>query len=191
MFSACCVAFAHGSNDVANAIGPFSGIYSTYTSYAVPTGSTSTEKWIFAMGGIGILLGLMTYGYNIIMQLGCRLLKLTPSRGFSAELAAGLTISLASFYGIPVSTTQIIVGCEMGVGLMENVKTGVSWKVFGKTFLGWIWTILLSLAFCAALFSAGAYAPSIIQSNEINQYRTQLYSEASSIYAQIGAVNNR
>ena len=70
-------------------------------------------------------------------------------------------------------------------------RTGVSWRVFGNTFLGWVWTIILSLGFCAALFSAGAYAPSIIQSNEINAYRTELYNEASSIYSQLNTVNNK
>ena len=189
VFTACCVAFAHGSNDVANAIGPFSGIYTTFQTYAVPTGSAQTEKWIFALGGVGIVLGLMTYGYNIIMQLGVKMLKLTPSRGFSVELAAGLTISLASFFGIPVSTTQIIVGCEIGVGLVENVKTGVNFPILVRTCLGWVWTILLALGFTAALFSAGAYAPSIIQTNEIIAFRSALYNEAAGVYQVINATN--
>ena len=191
VFTACCVAFAHGANDVANAIGPFSGIYTTFQTYAVPTGSAQTEKWIFAIGGVGIVLGLMTYGYNIIMQLGVKMLKLTPSRGFSVELAAGLTISLASFFGIPVSTTQIIVGCEMGVGLVENVKTGINFPILARTCLGWVWTIVLALAFTAALFSAGAYAPSIIQTNEIREFRMALYTEANDIYSTMNAVNNQ
>ena len=189
VFTACCVAFAHGANDVANAIGPFSGIYTTFQTYAVPTGSAQTEKWIFAIGGVGIVLGLMTYGYNIIMQLGVKMLKLTPSRGFSVELAAGLTISLASFFGIPVSTTQIIVGCEMGVGLVENVKTGINFPILARTCLGWIWTIVLALAFTAALFSAGAYAPSIIQSNEIREFRMALYTEANDMYSIMNKAN--
>jgi sodium-dependent phosphate transporter len=189
VFTACCVAFAHGANDVANAVGPFSGIYTTFQTYAVPTGSAQTEKWIFVIGGIGIVLGLMTYGYNIIMQLGVKMLKLTPSRGFSVELAAGLTISMASFFGIPVSTTQIIVGCEMGVGLVENVKTGVNFPILIRTCLGWIWTILLALAFTAALFSAGAYAPSIIQTNEIIAFRAALYNEANDVYLAMNTTN--
>lgn len=71
------------------------------------------------------------------------------------------------------------------------LRTGVSWKVFTNTFIGWVWTIILSLGFCAALFSAGAYAPSIIQSEEIDQYRTSLNIEASSIYTQISTANNK
>ena len=93
------------------------------------------------------------------MELGVGMLALTPARGFTVELSAGLTISLASFFGIPVSTTQIIVGCEMGCGLVENIRTGINFKILGKTMLGWVWTILLACGFCAALFSAGAYAP--------------------------------
>ncbi len=189
VFTACCVAFAHGANDVANSIGPFAGIYTTYQTHAVPTGSAETEKWIFVMGGIGIVIGLMTYGYNIIMQLGVKMLKLTPSRGFCVELAAGLTISLASFFGIPVSTTQIIVGAEMGVGLVENVKTGINFPILARTMCGWVWTIILALAFTAALFSAGAYAPSIIMSNEIRAFRSQLYAEANMIYGVMDSVN--
>lgn len=173
VLSACCVSFAHGSNDVANAIGPFAAIYATYQTWAIPGSSSVTPLWIFAMGGLGIVFGLLMYGYNIIMMLGVNMLHLTPSRGFSAELGAGLTIALASFFGIPVSTTQIIVGCEVGVGLCEG-KSGISWKVLAKTFMGWIWTIILSMGFCAALFSAGAYAPSIIQSSAIRTYRTNL-----------------
>ncbi len=126
---------------------------------------------------LSIALHLPSLKFSYSHQLGVRLLALTPSRGYSAELAAGLTISLASFYGIPVSTTQIIVGCEMGVGLTENIRTGLNFGVLFKTFLGWIWTILLSLGFCAILFSMGAYAPSITMSNAIKEYRTTLYSE--------------
>ena len=113
VISACCVAFAHGSNDVANSIGPFSAIYAVYTTHAIPGSSATTPEWMFVLGGIAIMLGLLMYGYNIILQLGVNMLKLTPSRGFSVELAAGLTIALASFFGIPVSTTQIIVGAEV------------------------------------------------------------------------------
>ena len=89
---------------------------------------------MFVIGGVGIVLGLLMYGYNIIQQLGVNMLHLTPSRGFSAELAAGLTISLASFFGIPVSTTQIIVGAEVcaarvcAVGVEDREPCPGSWR---------------------------------------------------------------
>ena len=123
------------------------------------------------------------------MELGVGMLKLTPSRGFTVELSAGLTISLASFFGIPVSTTQIIVGCEMGCGLMENIRTGINFKILIKTMLGWIWTIVLAMGFCAALFSAGAYAPSITMYNEIRSYRLDIYNEVQAIYKEMNDAN--
>lgn len=175
VFSACCVSFAHGSNDIANAAGPFSAIYWTYRNYTVPGSNVATPEWIFVMIALGLVVGLIMYGYNIILELGVNMLKLTPSRGFSAELAAGLTIVLASFFGIPVSTTQIIVGCEVGVGLCEG-SAGISWYTFIRTFIGWIFTILLALSCCACLFSMGAYPPSIPMLNDIRTYRSQIYS---------------
>eukprot|EP00195_Chlamydomonas_chlamydogama_P005795 CAMPEP_0202904830 /NCGR_PEP_ID=MMETSP1392-20130828/31296_1 /ASSEMBLY_ACC=CAM_ASM_000868 /TAXON_ID=225041 /ORGANISM="Chlamydomonas chlamydogama, Strain SAG 11-48b" /LENGTH=650 /DNA_ID=CAMNT_0049592659 /DNA_START=226 /DNA_END=2178 /DNA_ORIENTATION=+ len=190
VISACCVSFAHGSNDVANSIGPFSAMYYTYTTYKVPSSSTETEKWIFVFGGVGIVLGLIMYGYNIIVELGCNMLKLTPARGFSTELAAGLTIALASFFGIPVSTTQIIVGCEIGTGLTENVTTGLNFRVLGKTFLGWVMTILLAMGMSAALFSMGVYAPSIHMANQVQDYRDLSARITNSSYNELAVTND-
>lgn len=175
VISACCVAFAHGSNDVANAIGPFSAILHVYGNFTLPTSDSVTQAWLFVLGGAGLVIGLMMFGYTIIYQLGKNLIHLTPSRGYSAELAAGLTISLASFYGIPVSTTQIITGCEVGVGLCEGAK-GLSWRLFAKIFFGWVITIFLAMAACAAVFSAGAYPPCITQMTDLNNYRVSLLS---------------
>eukprot|EP00798_Chlamydomonas_sp_ICE-L_P004400 gene4400-14525_t len=171
VISAACVAFAHGSNDVANAVGPFAAIFYVYENWKIPGSKTDAPIWIFVFGGVGIVIGLIMYGYNIIKELGCNLLHLTPSRGFSAELAAGMTISLSSFFGIPVSTTQIITGAELGVGLCEGRLSAVNWKLFAKIFSGWILTIVLNLAFCACLFSMGGYAPSIIQTQQLRDMR--------------------
>eukprot|EP00798_Chlamydomonas_sp_ICE-L_P004403 gene4403-14528_t len=171
VISAACVAFAHGSNDVANAVGPFAAIFYVYEEWKIPGSKTNPPHWIFVFGGVGIVIGLVMYGYNIIKELGCNLLHLTPSRGFSAELAAGMTISLSSFFGIPVSTTQIITGAELGVGLCEGRLSAVNWRLFAKIFSGWILTIILNLAFCACLFSMGAYAPSVIQTQQLRDMR--------------------
>jgi len=188
VISACCVSFAHGSNDVANAIGPFSAIMTVYGTRAVPTSQSTTQAWVFVLGGFGIVIGLMMYGYTIIYQLGKNLIHLTPSRGYSAELAAGLTISLASFYGIPVSTTQIITGCEVGVGLCEGAK-GLSWKLFGKIFMGWVITIFLALAACAAVFSAGAYPPCITQMQTLTDYQNELLQGQLAILKTLNNLN--
>ena len=188
VISACCVSFAHGSNDVANAIGPFSAIMTVYGTRAVPGSASVTQPWVFVLGGIGLVVGLMMYGYTIIYQLGKNLIHLTPSRGYSAELAAGLTISLASFYGIPVSTTQIITGCEVGVGLCEGAK-GLSWRLFGKIFAGWVITIFLALAACAAVFSAGAYPPCITELQQLEFYRMELLLSQSTTLKTLSALN--
>jgi hypothetical protein len=190
VLSACCVAFAHGSNDVANAMGPFSAIYSVYTTHKIPGSKSEAPRWIFVLGGFGIVLGLLMYGYNIIGHLGTHLVHLTPARGFSAELAAGMTISLASFFGIPVSTTQIIVGCEVGVGLCEWRKGSVGWSVLWYTCAGWVWTILLAATMCAALFSAGVYAPSLPMSQDLAFYRTHITEAADSTLASMNTANN-
>jgi len=188
VISACCVAFAHGANDVANAIGPFSAIMTVYGTRAVPGSNSNTQMWVYVLGGIGIVVGLMMYGYTIIYQLGKNLIHLTPSRGYSAELAAGLTISLASFYGIPVSTTQIITGCEVGVGLCEGAK-GLSWRLFGKIFLGWVLTIFIALAACAAVFAAGAYPPCITQMQTLTNYQQELLNGQLAILRTLNNLN--
>lgn len=192
VFSACCVSFGHGANDVANAVGPFAGIWAVYNTWQVPGSNAASPKWILALGGAGLVVGLMTYGYNIIMELGVTLLKLTPSRGFSAELGTGLTVSLASFYGLPVSTTQIIVGAETGVGLCEGIKagkTGVNLPVLFKTFLGWIATIIVAGLTCAAIFAMGVYSPSVMMSKDIEQYRYGLGNLTISMAKKLNSTN--
>ncbi|KAG1660832.1 hypothetical protein FOA52_008943 [Chlamydomonas sp. UWO 241] len=189
VLSASCVAFAHGSKDVANSIGPYSVIYYVFKNHKVPGSSAEAPKWIFALGGGMIVVGLATYGYNIIMIIGVKYLHLTPARGFSAELAAGMTIALASFFGIPVSTTQIIVGAETGIGLCESIH-GVRWALLAKTFFGWILTIVLALGFCAGLFAAGAYAPSITMAADMREMNFGVYTLTSSIYKSINTTTH-
>lgn len=161
VFSACCVSFAHGANDVANAIGPLAGIWYVYRNYKVAS-EGETPKWMLALGGAGIVIGLATYGYNIMKVLGVQLAKMTPSRGFSAELATSLTISIATVYGLPVSTTQTIVGAEAGVGLSENINgSGMNWRLLLKTAFGWVISFGLAILCSAALFAFCVYAPSL------------------------------
>lgn len=171
VFSSCCVAFAHGANDVANAIGPYAAIWYVYNNFKVSS-SAPTPKWMLALGGAGIVIGLWTYGYNVIRSLGGQLCKLTPSRGYCAELATALTVSFASVYGIPISTTHCIVGAEVGIGIVENIKTGVNWKLFGKTFAAWIFTLIITGLIAAAVFAQGIYAPSIQMAKDIDKYES-------------------
>lgn len=173
VFSSCCVSFAHGANDVANAIGPYAAIWYVYNNLKVSS-SAETPKWMLALGGGGIVVGLWTYGYNVIKSLGGQLCKLTPSRGYCAELATALTVSFASVYGIPISTTHCIVGAEVGIGIMEGLKTGVNWRLFGKTFLAWIFTLVITGLISAAIFAQGIYAPSIQMSRDLTKYENGL-----------------
>eukprot|EP00798_Chlamydomonas_sp_ICE-L_P015706 gene15706-21816_t len=191
VISASCLAFAHGSNDVANSVGPFSAIFFVYENWGLPGSKTHAPKWIFVFGGVGIVLGLVIYGYHIIKDLGCKHLHLTPSRRFSAELAAGLIISLSSFFGIPVSTTQIITGAGLGVGLCQCGYTpcNVNWKLFAKIFFGWILTIILNLASCACLFSMGAYAPSVIQTQQLRDIRQSIMQNQMLVIRNLNSTN--
>ncbi|GIL62137.1 hypothetical protein Vafri_16409 [Volvox africanus] len=188
VFSACAVSFAHGANDVANAVGPFSGIWLVYRKWSVSS-SGDTPYWVLALGGGGIVVGLATYGYNIMATLGVGLAKMTPSRGYCAELATSFTVSLASVYGLPISTTQCITGAEIGVGLVESLRSGVNYKLFGKQILAWIFTLIVAGFLSAAIFAAGAYAPSITMAKEIRIYESRLRTLTQSMYRDLNRSN--
>jgi phosphate/sulfate permease len=105
VFTACLASFAHGSNDVANAIAPMSAVIDIYNT-GVFNSKAPVQRWLLAIGGVGIALGFAIFGYRIIKAVGYKLIVISPSRGFCIELAASLSVSLASFLSIPVSTTQ-------------------------------------------------------------------------------------
>ena len=142
IMTACSVAFAHGSNDVANAIGPLAAIHAVVTTGQAAT-KASVEPWMLAVGGFGIVIGLATWGYRVMETVGKRITELTPSRGFAAELAAATTIVLASRLGIPVSTTHILVGSVLGVGLARGIGA-LDLRVVGRIVVSWIATLPIS-----------------------------------------------
>jgi PiT family inorganic phosphate transporter len=133
------VAFAHGANDVANAIGPLAGIVSVAQEGAFVAKAT-LAWWILPLGGIGIVLGLATWGHKVMKTIGKKLSEITPSRGFAAELAAAATIILATIREIPVSTSQILVGSVLGVGLARGVAA-IDLKVLRDIVFSWILTL--------------------------------------------------
>jgi PiT family inorganic phosphate transporter len=137
--TACAVAFAHGSNDVANSIGPLAAVTSIVR-HADIEQKAPVELWMLVVGGIGIVFGLATWGYRVMETVGKKITELTPSRGFSAELAAALTIVLASRFGIPVSTTHILVGSVLGVGLARGIGA-LDLRVVGRILVSWIATL--------------------------------------------------
>ncbi len=150
MFTACAMAFAHGSNDVANAVGPLAAVISVVESSGDVSGAAALPWWVLVLGGGGIVVGLITYGHKVIATVGTGITELTPSRGFAATLAAATTVVLASGTGLPVSTTQTLVGAVLGVGLARGI-TALNMRVLGTIVLSWVITLpagaLLSIMF--------------------------------------------
>ncbi len=139
VFTACAMAFAHGSNDVANGIGPLAAVVSIVQSGEVGQ-KAALPLWILILGGAGIVVGLATMGYKVMKTIGTRITELTPSRGFCATLAAAATVVLASRTGLPVSTTHIAVGAVIGVGLARGVGA-IDLRVIGGIVISWVVTL--------------------------------------------------
>jgi len=147
--TACSMAFAHGSNDVANAIGPLAAVISVASTGAV-TAKASLPLWVLMLGGGGIVIGLATFGIRVISTVGKKITQLTPSRGFAAELAAATTIVIASGTGIPISTTHTLVGAVLGVGVARGIEA-IDLRVVARIFVSWVVTIPAG-AFLAIVF---------------------------------------
>ncbi len=147
--TACSMAFAHGSNDVANAIGPVAAVIGIATTGTI-TAKSSLSPWVLLLGGGGIVIGLATYGRHVIATVGKKITQLTPSRGFAAELAAATTIVIASGTGIPISTTHTLVGAVLGVGMARGIEA-IDLRVVAKILVSWVVTIPAG-AFLAILF---------------------------------------
>ncbi len=149
MITACAMAFAHGSNDVANAIGPVAAVVSIAQSGTV-TQSAGLPLWVLLLGGGGIVVGLATYGRRVIETVGDGITQLTPSRGFAATLGAATTVVLASGTGLPISTTHTLVGAVLGVGLARGIDA-LNLRVVSTIFISWIITLpagaILSILF--------------------------------------------
>ena len=139
VITACGMAFAHGSNDVANAIGPVAAVISIANTGVVGQSST-ISLWILLLGGMGIVVGLATFGRHVMATVGHKITHLTPSRGFAAGLAAASTIVLASGTGIPISTSHTLVGAVLGVGMARGI-TAIDLSVVGRIFISWAITI--------------------------------------------------
>lgn len=140
MFTACAMAFAHGSNDVANAVGPVAAISSIVETGGDVGQQSILPTWILLLGGAGIVIGLVTYGHKVIATIGTGITELTPSRGFAATLAGASTVVLASATGLPISTTHTLVGAVLGVGLARGIAA-LNMYVVRTIFLSWIVTL--------------------------------------------------
>ena len=168
VFTACALSFAHGSNDVANAVAPICAVLAIYDT-GVLTSKAPVPQWVLVMGAFGIVTGLALFGYKVIISIGYRLTKLSPSRGFCIQLSTTLVVVTASYAGIPVSTTQSTIGGTIGVGAVEG-KAGVQWLFMLKVFFGWVASFFITcltsagiMAFCYYSPSSAAYSDFVIQ----------------------------
>ncbi|MCK5697925.1 MAG: inorganic phosphate transporter [Gammaproteobacteria bacterium] len=150
VFTACAMAFAHGSNDVANGIGPLAAVVDIIQNDGNVTQKSGLPIWILFLGGAGIVIGLATMGYKVMQTIGTKITELTPTRGYCATLAAAITVVVASKTGLPVSTTQIAVGSVMGVGLARGIGA-IDLRVIGNIVVSWVITLPAG-AILAALF---------------------------------------
>lgn len=140
MFTACAMAFAHGSNDVANAVGPLAAVVAVVESGGEIGGKSVMPAWILLLGGGGIVAGLIMYGHKVIATVGTNITELTPSRGFAATLAAATTVVIASGTGLPISTTHTLVGAVLGVGLARGMAA-LNMNIVKTIFMSWIITL--------------------------------------------------
>jgi len=150
IITACYMAFAHGANDVANAIGPLTAIYGIAQNGSVVT-KVPVPLWMLFLGGIGIVVGLATYGLKVIKTIGGNITEVTPSRGFSAEFGTATVVLICSKMGLPISTTHTLVGAVIGVGFARGMSA-LNLKIIRSIFYSWVITIPFT-----ALLSMGCF----------------------------------
>ena len=167
--------FAHGSNDVANAVGPYSAMFGIWKKNNVSS-SVHVPIWISFIGSIGMSVGILTYGFPVMKSLGVRITAMSQSRGYCIQVSAALVMIIASYYGYPASTTNAQVGATIGVGLMEythalsksqenkdeklTINQVINWWMVGKVFASWALALGLCGTMSALVFSYMAYSPS-------------------------------
>lgn len=155
ILTACFGSFAHGGNDVSNAIGPLVALWLLYESGSVVS-SAPTPIWLLLYGGVGICAGLWVWGRRVIQTMGKDLTPITPSSGFSIELASAFTVVVASNIGLPVSTTHCKVGSVVAVGWLRSRKS-VDWRLFRNIFIAWFVTVPISGLISAAIMALFIY----------------------------------
>jgi len=159
VMTASAASFTHGANDVANAVGPYATIYQIWQSGDIPGKKANVPLWVLAFGGAGIVVGLWTYGYHIMRNLGNRVTLMSPSRGFSMELGSVITVIMATRLELPVSTTQCITGAIVGVGLCNGDWRAINWRMVAWIYLGWVITVPVAGLISGILMGFITYAP--------------------------------
>ncbi|GFH27892.1 phosphate transporter [Haematococcus lacustris] len=183
VFSAICVVFAHGAGEVGYMAGPLATVWQAYTEGKL-TSSVTAPVWIVLIGAIGLVIGLATYGYNVTRSMGVRLAKLSPSRGFCAELSTALVILVCSQYGLPTSSSQVITGGIIGVGLTEGTM-GVNWRFFALQFSTWVSTLFVCGLGTAAIFALGVYSPGIVEGAQVELYEDRISNLTQHLYRSV------
>ncbi len=150
VMTACYMAFAHGANDVANAIGPLAAVVAI-TRGGIGALTETVPIWILCLGGSGIVIGLATWGYRVIETIGHSITGIAPTRGFAAEFAAATTVLVCSKLGLPVSTTHVLVGAVVGIGLLRGLQS-INLNVLKQVVLSWLTTVPVAAGLCAAIY---------------------------------------
>jgi len=150
VITSCTVAFAHGANDVANAVGPLAAVVEIVKNNSLP-GKVSVSIWFLVLGGVGITVGLATFGYRVMRLVGTKVTEITPSRGVAADLSGMITVLACSKMGLPISTTHTLVGAIIGVGLARGIA-GIDRKIVGSIFASWIITIPIASGLTVLLY---------------------------------------
>lgn len=153
IISSCSVAFAHGANDVANSVGPLAAIVNILQTGVIDT-KVPVPLWILSLGGVGIVLGLSTYGYRVMMTVGTKITEITPSRGVAADIAATATVLICTRLSLPVSTTHTLVGAILGIGLARGLG-GINMRVVYSIFGSWLFTVPAAALMSAIFFVIG------------------------------------
>ncbi|GAB4334739.1 MAG: inorganic phosphate transporter [Desulfobulbaceae bacterium] len=153
IISSCSVAFAHGANDVANSVGPLAAIVNILRTGVIDT-KVPVPLWILALGGTGIVIGLATYGYRVMMTVGTKITEITPSRGVAADIAATATVLICTRLSLPVSTTHTLVGAILGIGLARGLG-GINKRIVSSIFGSWLFTVPAAAVMSAIFFVFG------------------------------------
>ncbi len=156
-FTACAMSFAHGSNDVANAVGPLAAVIGIVKHNGVIGATSLAPAWILFLGAAGIVCGLVMYGHKVIITIGSGITELTPSRGFAATLAGAVTMILASGTGLPISSTHTLVGAILGVGLARGIGA-INLNMLTTIFTSWIVTLPAGALFSIVTFYIFKYS---------------------------------
>lgn len=151
ILTACYVAFAHGANDVANAIGPLAAIWSIVQTHSVLM-DFDVPMWMLTVGGLAVGGGLFFYGPKVMETIGGRITEITPVRGFSAEFGAATTILICSRMGLPISTTHVLVGAVVGIGLIRGMGM-IDLRVVRNIVSSWLITLPFTILLAMIVFT--------------------------------------